>query len=57
MNGKLGTRPTVWTGRHRPEGRHILDFSNWKDHDAYQVAFDRLLRDLKRAPGEQDEPE
>ena len=27
--------------------RHIGAFSNWKDHDAYQKAFDRLLRDLK----------
>ena len=27
--------------------RHIGDFSAWKDHDAYQEAFDRLLRDLK----------
>jgi len=27
--------------------RHIGDFTNWKDHDAYQKAFDRLLRDLK----------
>jgi len=27
--------------------RHIGDFSNWKGHDAYQKAFDRLLRDLK----------
>ena len=25
----------------------IPDFSNWKDHDAYQKASDRLLRDLK----------
>ena len=25
----------------------IPDFSRWKDHDAYQAAFDRLLRDLK----------
>ena len=25
----------------------IPDFSDWKDHDAYQKAFDRLLRDLK----------
>lgn len=29
--------------------RHIGDFTNWKDHDAYQKAFDRLLRDLKAA--------
>jgi len=27
--------------------RHIGDFRNWKDHDAYQQAFGRLLRDLK----------
>jgi|SRR5215468_878669 len=27
--------------------RHIGDFTLWKDHDAYQKAFDRLLRDLR----------
>jgi hypothetical protein len=27
--------------------RHIGDFSLWQDHDAYQRAFERLLRDLK----------
>jgi len=25
----------------------IPDFSNWKDHDSYQNAFERLLKDLK----------
>ena len=25
----------------------IPDFANWKDHDAYQKGFDRLLRDLQ----------
>jgi hypothetical protein len=25
----------------------IPDFSNWKDHDAYKEAFDRLLKDLQ----------
>jgi hypothetical protein len=25
----------------------IPDFSNWKDHDCYQQAFQRLLRDLR----------
>jgi uncharacterized protein YjbI with pentapeptide repeats len=25
----------------------VPDFSNWKDHDEYKQAFDRLLRDLK----------
>lgn len=27
--------------------RHIADFTAWKDHDSYQVAFARLLRDLQ----------
>ena len=27
--------------------RHIGDFSQWKDHDSYQKAFTRLLRDLQ----------
>lgn len=27
--------------------RNIGDFRKWKDHDAYQKAFDKLLRDLK----------
>jgi hypothetical protein len=27
--------------------RNVGDFTNWKDHDSYQKAFDRLLRDLK----------
>lgn len=27
--------------------RHIRDFRKWKDHDSYQKAFERLLRDLK----------
>jgi hypothetical protein len=29
--------------------RHIGDFTQWKTHDVYQKAFDRLLRDLKAA--------
>ena len=27
--------------------RHIGDLHHWKDRDAYQKAFDRLLRDLR----------
>lgn len=27
--------------------RHIGDFTAWKDHDTYQTAFTRLLRDLQ----------
>jgi hypothetical protein len=26
---------------------NVGDFTRWKDHDSYQKAFDRLLRDLK----------
>jgi hypothetical protein len=26
---------------------HILDFTKWKDHDAFEAAFVRLLRDLQ----------
>ncbi len=25
----------------------IPDFSNWKDHDSFETAFDRLLKDLR----------
>jgi uncharacterized protein YjbI with pentapeptide repeats len=32
----------------------IPDFSHWKDHDSYQGAFDRLLRDLKAEEGKKD---
>jgi uncharacterized protein YjbI with pentapeptide repeats len=27
----------------------IPDFSNWKEHDSYRVAFDRLVKDLKQS--------
>jgi uncharacterized protein YjbI with pentapeptide repeats len=30
--------------------RHIGDFENWKNHDDYQKALNRLLRDLKADP-------
>jgi hypothetical protein len=29
----------------------IPDFSNWKDHDAFEQGFERLLRDLKQTVG------
>jgi hypothetical protein len=31
--------------------RHIGDFTGWRDHDLYQTAFARLMRDLKAEPG------
>ena len=36
----------AWAAKLR-RSRNIGDFSYWKDHDAYQKAFDRLMRDLK----------
>jgi hypothetical protein len=36
----------AWAAKLR-RARHIGDFSRWQDHDAYQQAFERLLRDLK----------
>jgi hypothetical protein len=33
----------------------IPDFSHWKDHDAYQKAFDHLLRDLKAADAKNED--
>jgi TIR domain-containing protein/pentapeptide repeat protein len=38
--------PFDWATEIRHE-RNIGDFTHWKDHDAYQKAFTRLLRDLK----------
>jgi hypothetical protein len=37
---------TAWAASIR-RTRHIGDFRRWKEHDAYQRAFERLLRDLK----------
>jgi hypothetical protein len=36
----------AWAGIIR-NSRHIGDFRGWKEHDKYQEAFNRLLRDLK----------
>jgi len=46
LDGAVMEATQAWAKHIRLE-RHITDFSNWKDHDAYQIAFDRLLRDLK----------
>lgn len=35
--------------------RHIGDFTNWAEPQAYQQAFDRLLRDLKKDNEPQDQ--
>jgi len=36
----------AWAAKLR-RTRYIGDFSRWKERDAYQQAFERLLRDLK----------
>jgi hypothetical protein len=41
----------AWAAEIR-DTRHIGDFSRWKDHDTYQKAFERLLRDLKAQDSE-----
>jgi len=33
----------------------VPDFSDWKNHDSYAVAFERLMGDLKAQPGEKAE--
>jgi hypothetical protein len=38
--------PFAWATEIRHE-RNIGDFTRWKDHDEYQKAFARLLRDLQ----------
>lgn len=43
-----------WAAQLR-ESRHIGDFTGWKDHDTYQAAFRRLLRDLKAEPVKKSE--
>ena len=37
---------TAWAA-HIKRTRHIGDFTHWKNHDDYEKAFNRLLRDLK----------
>lgn len=38
---------TMAWAAHIKRTRHIGDFTRWKNHDAYQIALNRLLRDLK----------
>jgi hypothetical protein len=34
----------------------IPDFSNWKNHDSYQEAFQRLISDLKASDSKPSKP-
>jgi hypothetical protein len=40
----------AWAAKLR-RSRNIGDFHAWKDHDAYQAALERVLRDLQVDPG------
>lgn len=42
------TTKEPWAAKIR-DSRHIGDFTCWRDHNAYQKAFERLLRDLRLA--------
>jgi hypothetical protein len=46
LNRTVMDSTTAWAA-HIKRTRHIGDFTNWKNHDDYQKAFERLLRDLK----------
>jgi hypothetical protein len=41
---------TGWAADIR-KSRHIGDFRDWKNHDSYRKAFERLMRDLKAEAG------
>ncbi|HEU5382046.1 MAG TPA: hypothetical protein VFV38_42040 [Ktedonobacteraceae bacterium] len=47
LNAILEREHTGWPALVLHE-RHIGDFTGWKEHNQYQVAFERLLRDLKQ---------
>jgi len=46
LDSAVKDSPTSWAA-HIRRTRNITDFSNWKQHDAYQKVLQRLLRDLK----------
>ena len=45
---------TVQWAAHMRRTRHIGDFEQWKQHDHYQQAFERLLRDLTGSEGKNE---
>lgn len=54
LDNAILERPyTGWAATVQNE-RHIGDFTGWKDYSHYQNAFERLLRDLKKAVQQAD---
>jgi hypothetical protein len=48
----LADQPSLCFGASRAvRNYHIPDFSNWKNHDAFEVAFARLEKDLRMSIG------
>ena len=52
LDDRVMTTKNAWAASIR-RTRHIGDFTRWKEHDAYQAGFERLLRDL-RGDGKKD---
>jgi TIR domain len=46
LDDSIMTSSASWAADIRKK-RHIGDFTRWKEHDSYQKAFSRLIRDLK----------
>jgi hypothetical protein len=46
LDGAVMEEKTGWAADIR-KSRHIGDFRDWKNHDSYKKAFERLMRDLK----------
>ena len=46
IDNAIFTCSTPWA-THLKRTRHIGNFERWKDHDMYQQAFQKLLKDLK----------
>lgn len=51
LDESVMTTSQVWA-KHLRHLRHIGDFTNWTDPRAYLQAFERLLRDLRKATGD-----
>lgn len=50
LDDAVSEAKTGWAADVR-RSRHIGDFREWKNHDSYRKAFERLMRDLKAEAG------
>ena len=56
LDNKVMETDEAWAADIR-RTRNIGDFRHWKDHDAYQEALNRLIRDLKQEAGKSGSPQ